>query len=528
MESRKTLAVTTTLGVLTISTLVTSCARRQAVDLGTLLRDAQQIMEIVENPLTRRPSFIRTLLSLETLGLAPTDTTGDVVVAFVNRYAGLFGIADAQRDLQYVHTDTDPLGMRHITVKQVFEGIDVYAAWVTLHLSPDGAQVAVVSNSAVPDVRVPTTQPTLDADSALTLAQSFLPGGTSVSSSLAVYPGARRQGSANLAWMVELRDDAVPARKVYVIDALDGEVLDSLDRFYTSRDRRTHTASNGTSLPGTLVRSEGDGPAGDQDVDDAHDFAGDTYDYFFNTHGRDSYDDAGATLVSTAHYATNYQNAGWTGTQMLYGDGFAVKDVAAHELAHAVTERTADLEYRAQSGALNESFSDIFGAMVDRDDWLIGEDLPGGAIRDLSDPPRFNHPDHTNDWLVTCSDNEGVHTNSGITNKAFFNIATAIGKDSAERIFYRALTVLLMHQPQASLEDARSAALQAAADLFGNGSAESQAVNSGFAAVGLNGSWQPSSSCGQVPDMSVLGLVLLALVVILLALFGRRPVLARR
>ncbi len=260
-------------------------------------------------------------------------------------------------------------------------------------------------------------------------------------------------------------------------------------------NRETYDANHSYSLPGTLVRSEGDGPTGDQDVDNAHDFAGTTYDYYFNTHGRDSYDDRGATLVSTANYGNNYLNAFWNGEQTAYGDDFPVKDIVAHEWTHAVTEHSANLEYRWQFGALNESFSDIFGAMVDRDDWLMGEELPprilGGrkAIRDLSDPPRFSQPDHTDDWVETCSDNEGVHTNSGIPNKAYYNIATAIDGDKAELIFYRILTVYL--QPTSSLEDTRAAALQSAQDLYGDGSAEYNAVQDGFNAVGLDGVWNP-------------------------------------
>lgn len=259
--------------------------------------------------------------------------------------------------------------------------------------------------------------------------------------------------------------------------------------------RETYDAHHGYTLPGTLARSEGQGPTGDQDIDNAHDFAGATYDYYWNTHGRDSYDNNGALLISTANYGRSYQNAYWNGEQVVYGDYFSVKDVVAHEWTHAVDEHSANLEYRWQSGALNESFSDIFAAMVDRDDWLMGEDLPphilGGreAIRDLSNPRRFGQPDHTNDWVETCSDNEGVHTNSGITNKAYYNIATAIGKDKAERIFYRALTVYL--RTNSSLEDARAAALQSAQDIYGANSAEYNAVREGFNAVGLDGQWNP-------------------------------------
>ncbi len=316
-----------------------------------------------------------------------------------------------------------------------------------------------------------------------------MPGADVVSSALMLYPGLRRQSSSRLAWLVELRDAALPARRTYVVSARDGSVLDVLDRLYTGRDRRTHSANHGFDLPGALRRAENDAPVGDPDVDRVHDFAGETYDYFSETHGRDSYDNLGAIISSTAHYRADYQNAFWDGLQMVYGDGYTVKDVVAHEMSHAVTEHSANLEYRWQSGALNESFSDIFGAMVDRGDWLIGDDLPNGPIRNMADPTQFNDPDHVSDWRAVCSDNEGVHTNSGIHNKAFVGVAEAIGKDSAERIFYRALTVYL--GSQSSFEDSRSAALQSAADLFGNDAAEVQAVENGFAAVGIDGAFDP-------------------------------------
>jgi hypothetical protein len=355
----------------------------------------------------------------------------------------------------------------------------------------------------IPAIRLESVQARVGAQQAVENARLALPGSLlEAPARLVIYPGrsADPGAAARLVWLVALRDDSLPARSLYVIDAIDGVILDVLDRLYESRNRLTYNANNGTSLPGTLARSEGQGPVGDADIDAAHDFAGETYDYYFNTHGRDSYDNAGATLVSTANYGSNYANAFWNGVQMVYGDGFAVEDVVGHELTHAVTERTANLEYRWQSGALNESFSDIFGAMIDREDWLMGEDLPpeaiGGldAIRDMADPARLNQPAHTADWVQTCSDNEGVHINSGIFNKAYYNIATAITKDKAELVFYRALTVYL--GVSSSMEDGRAAALQAASDLYGGASPEYSGVQSGFNAVGLDGVWQPpANSC---------------------------------
>ena len=500
--------------------------------LEQLRRDAGGEVEITWNPLTGTPSFIRGRIPLSAIGLDSQAKPSTAAITFVDRYASLLGVKRASSELKIAQDEIDALGMRHVTLQQAYQGIEVYGGSVKVHLSADGQEVVAVSSSFVPNIQLPDVQPRITADQALAAARKALPNGILLSGpKLVIYPGQgeRPGASAKLAWLVELLDDSIPARNLYVIDAIKGTILDVLDRLYKEAtsvsnhapvsygstiynrtgsyslsltlrqpgqpDRRTYDANHSYILPGTLARSEGQGPTGDRDIDNAHDFAGATYNYYWNTHRRDSYDNRGATLVSTANYGRSYQNAYWNGRQTVYGDYFPVKDVVAHEWTHAVTEHSANLEYRWQSGALNESFSDIFGAMVDRDDWLMGEDLPphilGGreAIRDLSNPRRFGQPDHTRDWVETCSDNEGVHTNSGIVNKAYYNIATAIGKDKAERIFYRALTVYL--QSKSSLEDARAAALQSAQDLYGANSAEYNAVRDGFNAVGLDGVWNP-------------------------------------
>jgi Zn-dependent metalloprotease len=517
------------LGVVIGLTIALSCRQApKAVNVAALTQDAQAPVAVTYNPRTGRPSFIRGRIPVTVMGLVPGDTSRAVSYGFMQRYSTLFGVDSTTQDLRFVDARVDSLGMRHTTMQQVVQGVDVYAATVTVHQAPPEGAIAAATSNVVPDVRVATTQPAITQDSARAIAAKQLPRGVAVSSRLVVYPGQRRASAADLAWIVEVRDDSIPARKDYVIDAGRGKLLDILDRLYTARNRQTYSANNGTSLPGTLRRAETAGPTGDADVDHAHDFVGATYDYYAATHARDSYDNAGATLIATVHYSVNYQNAFWDGTQMVYGDGFPVKDVTAHELTHAVTERTANLEYRWQSGALNESISDIFGAMVDRDDWLMGEDLPIGAIRDLDNPGAFGQPGNASGWVQTCGDNEGVHTNSGIPSKAFVNVATSIGKGDAERIFYRALTVYL--QPQSTLEDSRAAALQAAEDLFGVASTQAQAVNTGFGAVGLTGTFSPpANSCGipGVPDLSLAGFLALALLIVVTAALRARRRRAR-
>ena len=173
-----------------------------------------------------------------------------------------------------------------------------------------------------------------------------------------------------LAWKTVLASEQPLGEFVYYINASNGEIINTYNNLQHAMDRRTYDAGNGTSLPGSLRRSEGDGPTGDVILDGAHDNAGMVYQFYFNQYGRDSYDDGGATIVSTVHYDNNYNNAFWSPLrqQMVYGDGDGstfgpfseALDVVAHELTHAVTERESDLVYQYQSGALNESLSDIF------------------------------------------------------------------------------------------------------------------------------------------------------------------------
>ncbi|ARU60627.1 hypothetical protein CBW65_05665 [Tumebacillus avium] len=231
---------------------------------------------------------------------------------------------------------------------------------------------------------------------------------------------------------------------------------------------------------------------------DAHYYAGATYDYYYNQLGRNSINGSGSEIKSGVRYYSGYNNAFWDGRQMTYGDGDGVNfkafsgalDVVAHELTHGVTDYTSGLVYRDQSGALNESWSDAFGAVLDSGDWLLGEDitLPGygaKAFRSMSDPNTYGDPDHMNEYVNTSSDNGGVHTNSGIPNKAFYNFATAIGSRSiAGKVWYTASRDYMTSRTNFS--GARAATLQATAALYGSNSSTYTALQSAWSAVGVN------------------------------------------
>jgi Zn-dependent metalloprotease len=226
---------------------------------------------------------------------------------------------------------------------------------------------------------------------------------------------------------------------------------------------------------------------------------GEAYNYFRQTHNRDSFDGRGAQIVVAVNYGTA-PNAFWNGRFTAYGPGFATRDVVGHELTHAVVQYTAGLIYANQSGALNESFADIFGVMIDRDDWLLGEETPIGALRNMANPPARNHPDRLGNFVCTTQDNGGVHTNSSISNKTAYLMSEggsfngrnvpAIGRDATERIFYRALTNYLTRS--SGFNDLYQALLSAATDLYGAGSAQVNATTIAAQATEIN---QPLS-CG--------------------------------
>ncbi|MGW7681199.1 M4 family metallopeptidase [Kribbella sp. NPDC054772] len=284
------------------------------------------------------------------------------------------------------------------------------------------------------------------------------------------------------------------------------------------RQRKVYDAENGTDLPGTLVRSEGDDAVQDKAVNQAYDGTGATWTLYKECYGRDSIDDAGQVLTSTVHYDRGYANAFWDGSQMVFGDGDGAIfgnftssiDVTGHELTHGVTQHTANLAYDGQSGALNESISDVFGSLAKQyalgqsaadADWLIGAGLflpgvQGVALRSMKAPgTAYNDPRLGKDpqpatmagYVETQDDNGGVHINSGIPNHAFYLVATELGGnayDDAGKIWYGTLTS--GHLPKsASFRDFADATRTTARELYGDGSPQLTAVTKAWQTVGV-------------------------------------------
>ncbi len=296
------------------------------------------------------------------------------------------------------------------------------------------------------------------------------------------------------------------------------------------KERQVYDAKQGSSLPGTLVRKEGDPPVEDVTVNEAYDGSGDTYELYYQVFNRNSIDNNGMRIDSTVHYQKGYDNAFWNGQQMVYGDGdedlpadqrlfnrfTASLDVIGHELTHGVTQFEANLVYSNQPGALNESLSDVFGSLVKQRvrgqlatdaDWIIGEGLftlnvKGVGIRSMKAPGtayddpvlgKDPQPAHMKDYVNTLEDNGGVHINSGIPNHAFYVAAVEIGGFAWEKtgqIWYKTLTDKLT--ANSKFQDAANLTYQTAGGIFGANSLEQMAVQKGWAEVGITvGTTQP-------------------------------------
>src|SRR3954463_16744422 len=281
-----------------------------------------------------------------------------------------------------------------------------------------------------------------------------------------------------------------------------------------------YDANGGENLPGEPVAHEGEAPTSSDDaLREAYEGLGEVYNYYWAVHDRDSIDDAGMPLDCVIHYGQRYDNAFWDGQRMIFGDGdgeifnrFTIAlDVIGHELTHGVTEDEAAIQYSGQSGALNESLSDVAGSQVKQyqrgqlaadADWLIGEglltaDVNGVALRSMKAPgtayddPRLGgkdpQPAHMDGYVDTTDDNGGVHINSGIPNHAFYLAATALGGHSWEkagRVWYEAL---LDPRTTATTQfaDFAQTTRQVAERIYGSGGAEAGAIAQAWSAVGL-------------------------------------------
>ncbi|GAB3268864.1 M4 family metallopeptidase [Sinomonas notoginsengisoli] len=314
-----------------------------------------------------------------------------------------------------------------------------------------------------------------------------------------------------------------------------GPGMHGILREHGTLHREISDAERTQSLPGKLVRKEGQEPAADADVNRAYDGLGETYRFLEEAFAQSSIDGAGLALEGTVHYGIGYDNAFWDGSRMVFGDGdgkvfgsfTSSLSIIAHELGHGLMQHTTDLRYDGQSGALNESFADVFGVLVEqfsRGDtvesasWIVGEGifLPGihgEGVRSMKAPgtayddPALGkdpQPGHMDGYVRTREDSGGVHVNSGIPNRAFYLAAEALGGhawERAGRVWFE--TIALRKLPlDVDFRGFARETVRVARSLYGRESAEERAVRGGWRGVGITVRLtEPGSgAAGKGPD----------------------------
>ncbi len=501
----------------------------------------------------------------------PTASPIERSMAFLRTYGDAFGVRRADSELRAVRTVTDATGARHAIFHQLHENIPVFGGELRTHFDPRGELIAVNGNF-VAYIKVDTT-PRLSSEQAAAVAISRVRHGdpataradaavrspdwreraqldasasidlVAVSNRLMIFRAGMLQGvrgKDHLAYEVEVRNQSVTIREFVYVDAHTGRVIDQITGIHDAIDRQVYENNLGN-----LVWSEGDAfPTGNVDWDNEIDGAGETYNLIASmTSGvYVSYDGADASMLTVNNDPNIFcPNANWNGVSTNYCTGVTGDDTVAHEWGHAYTDFTSNLIYQWQSGALNESYSDIWGEVVDllngrgtdapgdpRSDggcsvfgtgvpsvdntyrWLSGEDDPafGGAIRDMWHPVCYGDPGKVTDNEYFCSslDNGGVHFNSGIPNHAFALMVdggnyngqaiTGIGLTKAAHIHWAAQNILTSASNFSDQADALEAACSALTGV------DLPALSTSTTDAGLSGEIIAAADCAVVAQVN--------------------------
>jgi len=474
-------------------------------------------------------------------------------------------IKDVRKEFAVKSQQSDDLGISHVKMQQVYQGIPVYGGEIYLHSSGD--QISLFNGTTYPTATFSDIHPSISSFQAQMTATSDVSKRTAMHElnagqksmlnysepirELVIYPKNRDPRQQYLTWHITLRPNFLE-RWEYFVDAKTGAILHFFNNTQTDGD----VTANGVDLNGvnrtvhayleggtyyvidvsrpmfnpqnqegtmrvydanyTSPSVQGFNPAiasstnntWNPKVISSQYNAGVTYEYFRTTHDKNSWNNKGGSVFSiinaTEDNGSGMDNAYWNGVCIVYGNGdthfkplAGALDVSAHEMGHAFDEASANLEYQNESGALNEAFSDISGAVVERLNWKIGEDIvkpgvyPTGCLRDMSNPHNggssLNDPGYqpasVSEMYTGTEDNGGVHINSGIVNFAFYKYVTAVGMEKGEKTFFRALFQYLTRSSQ--FIDCRLAVVQSAKDLYGDGSAEVNAAKAAFNEVGI-------------------------------------------
>ncbi|WP_163992112.1 M4 family metallopeptidase [Pyxidicoccus caerfyrddinensis] len=532
------------LGVAALSFLVGACneaapaAGAKAPESGSRSQRLENGVNVIETDASGAPSFIGgdlgTLPVIDTVGAESLQAPQ--LASVIATVAPLLKLDPA--DLSFTKAYKDPQGDVHYRYDVTRQGLPVYGGELRLH-ARDG-KVFAANTNVRSDLKA-ADKASIPAEAALAAAaadRDTLAGSVTSPETELVY--FRDGDELRLMYKLEQtgeRPDGTPVRDILLVDAQKGDVQVRIPTIKEALNRRLHNLNHLTTLPGPVARTEGQAPVADPVINTNYNHLGTVYSCYSSLFGRDSLDNAGGILISSVHYSNNYVNAFWNGTQMVYGDGDGVNasnlanslDVTAHELTHAVTDNESDLIYSGESGGLNESMSDIFGAVcewygdgsgaVSPRHWLVGDDvwtpsIPNDALRYMNDPVLDGS---SLDYYPNYSSGVDVHYSSGISNLAFYllsqggthprgkttQVVAGIGIEKAARIFYKANADILL--ASSNFEAAKTATEQAATQL-GYDAATVTSVGNAWKAVGVGVPIPPPVNTPMQKGVPVTGL----------------------
>ncbi len=500
------------------------------------------------------PTFLKGKLSKHA-----GDEKVEFAFNFLDEYNDLFLLQKPKAELKLESEKMDKAGNTHLRFDQYYEGIPVWGAELLLHYDKDGF-IKLINGRWEPTPQIDIA-PSVSKDEALQIAKDELGKQASwIKDPTSVLHIFTWEGATHLAWRITLIPDMFHIW-IYFIDAQSGDILlkyndvkfdgpieadgimvngemvslkayDLSGIFFLIDATKPMYSPPIENFDGVITTWDGlddtiyandlrvldpnsDGHFNDTEylksAVSAHYYMGQVYDYFYNTFSRNSWDDQGAPIEAVVHYDYLKNNAFWSPAQeyMVFGDGDGTNfspisgglDCVAHEFGHAVTQGTANIIYLREWGALNEHFSDMWAAMIDREDWLIGEDIftpltTGDALRDMSDPHSNEGglnpaPAHMSEYVFFPGyfdyDNGGVHINMNIPNKACYLLGSAITKDTTEQLYYQTLCYYLTQKSR--FVDLRRGLLQATDDLYSSALNYTHIVNSinyAFNQVGIS------------------------------------------
>jgi Zn-dependent metalloprotease len=434
------------------------------------------------------------------LGLtaAVTEHPDAIAKAFVQSCKADLGMDESTGQWDILKTESDSLGMSHVRMQQRFNGLEVFGSQIIVHIAND--KVNAVNGQYTSSMQL-STKPKIDLDTAYktTVEQLKFTRPVLTSSSLVIFNPAmldsEKRSTNHLAYKLIIEDQAIRDSFTVFVEAGTGKELLKYSTRPTARNREVYDL-NGTINPTQQYNEIGPIGAPCADATSAWTFTGNVYNYYLSTFGRDSFDNAGATMKSYVRWGT--LNAQWdtVAEDTTFGNGWALEDLVAHEWTHAVDQYSANLIYAWQPGALNEAMSDIFACMVDRDEWIIGDGL-NSPLRYLNNPEFNRCPGKVSEYEVAnwFSDYGEVHKNSTILGHGAYLMSdggnyngrtiTGITRAYTEKIMYRALTAYMTNST--TFNDAYYCILAACSDLYGGTSSVTYAnVRTALQAVELD------------------------------------------